>query len=142
MTKIWLPDVNVWLAMAFDGHAHHEVARSWFNSLSDDVCLFCRASQQGFLRIATNPRVFRGSTLTMAEAWGAYDLFLSDERVQFAPETYNVELEWRKLTVSDSFSPQVWTDAYLVAFAITLDASVVTFDQALSRLSAATFQLR
>ena len=54
-----LPDINVWLALAFDSHIHHPDAKKWFDGLADDaICYFCRLTQLGFLRLATNPKVF------------------------------------------------------------------------------------
>jgi predicted nucleic acid-binding protein len=32
--KTLLSDVNVWLALIFNAHAHHPAALAWFNSLS------------------------------------------------------------------------------------------------------------
>ena len=56
-----LPDINVWPALAFDGHAHHRAARNWFDALTTDVCFFCRLTQQGFMRLASNPSVFKAA---------------------------------------------------------------------------------
>lgn len=63
-----LLDFNVWLAMALDGQVHHSIAREWFDRVrNEDERLFCRLTQQGFLRLATNPKVFSNNALTMAE---------------------------------------------------------------------------
>lgn len=69
MPKMLLLDVNVWLALAFDGHAHYPAAKQWFDGLSDQVCYFCRLTQQGFLRLATNPSVFGKNAVTLPDAW-------------------------------------------------------------------------
>jgi len=69
-----LPDINVWLALTFDSHVHHPVAKLWFDSLSGELCLFCRTTQQGFLRISTNTAVFGSNALSLDEAWEKYDL--------------------------------------------------------------------
>lgn len=69
-----LPDVNVWLAMTFDSHVHHTAAKSWFDALSGQLCVFCRSTQQGFLRLVTNASVFGPSALTLTEAWQKYDV--------------------------------------------------------------------
>jgi predicted nucleic acid-binding protein len=29
------PDVNVWMALSFPGHVHHDIAREWFGPLDD-----------------------------------------------------------------------------------------------------------
>ena len=53
-----LPDVNVWLALVFDFHFHHRAAKTWYEA-SSESCFFCRWTQQGFLRLATNATVFQ-----------------------------------------------------------------------------------
>jgi uncharacterized protein len=74
-----LPDINVWLALTFDSHIHHPAAKAWFDNLaSDAVCLFCRLTQQGFLRLATNSSIFGKHALTLSDAWQKYDLLMSD----------------------------------------------------------------
>jgi toxin-antitoxin system PIN domain toxin len=124
-----LPDINVWLAMAFDGHVHHSAAKTWFDGLTTEVCCFCRLTQQGFLRIASNPKVFDRNALTMAEAWQEYDTFLTDPRIAFMDEPMGVERQWRTMTQRQRFSTNVWSDAYLAAFAQEASMEVITFDK-------------
>src|SRR5438094_9199339 len=91
-----LLDINVWLALTFDAHVHHPAAKTWFDGLpSATVCCFCRLTQQGFLRLATNPSVFGKDAVTLQHAWQKYDLFLSDPRVPFAEEPALIETHWR-----------------------------------------------
>ena len=54
---------------------------------------------------------------------------LSDIRVVFAEEPEELEIAWRSLTPGNLYSPNVWADAYLAAFAKTTDLEVVTFDR-------------
>jgi toxin-antitoxin system PIN domain toxin len=128
-----LPDVNVWLALTFDSHIHHPDAKTWFDGLSGQICFFCRMTQQGFLRLATSPIVFKHHALTLAQAWQKYDAFQSDARVSYVDEPANVETPWRNWTKQQTFSPHVWNDAYLAAFALSAGLEVVTFDQAFSQ---------
>jgi toxin-antitoxin system PIN domain toxin len=93
-----LPDVNAWLALTFDSHVHHPAAKTWFDGLTSEVCCFCRMTQQGFLRLATNASVFGPHALTLAEAWRKYDTFLSDVRIAYADEPVGLELVWRSFT--------------------------------------------
>lgn len=93
-----LPDVNVWLALTFESHTHHPSARAWFDALSGTLCHFCRSTQQGFLRLATNPSVFATRALTMTDAWQKYDVFQSDACVSYAEEPDGVEAIWRSYT--------------------------------------------
>lgn len=123
-----LPDVNVWVALAFKAHEHHRPAKAWFEGIVDKL-YFCRTTQQGFLRLATNPKVFSEDAVSMLDAWKLYDEFSSDPRIEFAREPEGIETEWRRYTRSESFSPKVWNDAYLAAFARLNRLELVTFDQ-------------
>ena len=129
-----LPDINVWLALIFDSHVHHPAAKTWFDGLPNDaLCHFCRLSQQGFLRLTTNPSVFGKFAVTLPEAWQKYDVLLSDPRVAFADEPVDLENHWRTFTQHQSFSTKVWNDAYLAAFARAGSLEMVTFDQAFTQ---------
>lgn len=124
-----LPDVNVWLAMTFDSHIHHPSAKIWFDGLADDLLFFCRMTQQGFLRLATHPKVQGPHALTLSEAWQTYDTYLLDPRITFIGEPANIEGPWRTFAQGRTFSPHVWNDAYLAAFATSGAYELVTFDK-------------
>src|SRR5262249_55191627 len=85
-------------------------------------------TQQGFLRLVTNPAVFGKHAVTMAQAWQQYDTYLSDAHISFAIETPGVENHCRSFTHHQSFSPKLWNDAYLAAFALAAQLEVVSFD--------------
>ncbi|HEV3203456.1 MAG TPA: TA system VapC family ribonuclease toxin [Gemmataceae bacterium] len=123
-----LPDVNVWLALAFDFHSHHGAAKTWYQG-SSETCSFCRLTQQGFLRLATNPSVFKEDAMSLRQAWRSYDTILSDPRIAFADEPIGLDGFWRAYTQRRSFSPHVWSDAYLAAFARAASFELVTFDK-------------
>ena len=126
-----LPDVNVWLALAFEVHAHHRTASAWFDSVGGGTALWCRVTQQGFLRLASNPSVFGAEALTLRDAWSCYDALSGDERTGFVAEASGLERLWREYASSRTYSPKVWTDAYLVAFAASAGLTMVTFDRAI-----------
>jgi uncharacterized protein len=107
----------------------------------DTVCYFCRLTQQGYLRLATNPSVFGKDAVTLPEACQKYDLFLSDPRVSFAAEPVGTEPHWRAYTQSQLFSPKVWNDAYLAAFALAGGFRLVTFDQGFAQYRHGTVTL-
>lgn len=126
-----LPDVNVWLALAFDAHTHHLAAKRWIEGLSNELCFFCRMTQQGFLRLATNPSVLGADAVSLSQAWQVYDTTLSDQRVSYAEEPVGLESLWRSYTQGKPFSPKLWNDAYLAAFAVAGEFGFVTFDKGL-----------
>jgi uncharacterized protein len=128
-----LPDINVWLALTFDSHRHHPAAKDWFDGLRDQSCWFCRFTQQGFLRLASNPKLFGKHALNLRQAWESYDAYRSDPRVSFASEPSGIEVHWRLLTQLSTLSPNVWSDAYLAAFAKAKAWRVVTFDKGFTK---------
>ena len=130
---MFLLDVNVWIALAFATHVHHTAAKVWFESAPNGLFFFCRITQQGFLRLATDPRVLRCDAVTLQEAWQLYDAILRDRRTSFSNEPPGLEPIWRGYTQTASFTPKVWNDAYLAAFARAADYEVITFDKGFAR---------
>ena len=56
-----LPDVNIWLALTLSGHSQHPVARSWLDGQEALTSIFfCRATQQGLVRLLTTVEVLAG----------------------------------------------------------------------------------
>jgi predicted nucleic acid-binding protein len=51
----WLVDTNVWLALAYDRHQHHVIARQWFEEAGSDRFYFCRLTQFGFCGLSSTP---------------------------------------------------------------------------------------
>jgi toxin-antitoxin system PIN domain toxin len=54
---VYLLDVNVLIALAWDDHEHHARAHAWFGSLSNESFATCNVTQIGFVRLSINPRV-------------------------------------------------------------------------------------
>jgi len=135
--KSYFPDINVWVALAYDSHQQHADATSWFGRLTSDAVGFCRLTQLSFLRLLTQPAVMQDEVRTQREAWELYDELCADLRVTFYAERdpNAVETELRALTASTQFAPQQWPDAYLAAFAKAEGLILVTFDRALSKLA-------
>lgn len=126
------PDINVWIALTYDGHVHHLAARNWFEGLAPTAGLFfCRLTQLGLLRLLTAAAVMGPDQVkSQQEAWKTYDRWLEDERVELLDEPGGIETHFRALTRSPHASPKDWADSYLAAFAMASRLTVVTFDQA------------
>lgn len=137
--KTYLLDVNVWVASAFNSHRHHAPALQWLGQHPADHFAFCRTTQQGFLRIATNPKAMGEDALTLPQAWDAYDAMVQHPRIVFLDEPPNLEQHWREYTQDQMYSRKIWTDAYLAAFARTADLHLVTFDSGFSRYDELVF---
>jgi uncharacterized protein len=137
---VHLCDSNVWLALALSRHIHHPAAREWLDAVGQPArILFCRATQQTFLRLLTNVAVlapYGNPPLTNAQAWAVYEALLSDDRVELrAGEPAGLAPRWQALAVRDSASPKLWMDAYLAAFAEAGGYRMVTTDAAFQQFS-------
>jgi toxin-antitoxin system PIN domain toxin len=130
----YLIDINVWLALTWDQHPQHAPASRWYESLDDSKLLFCRFTMLGFLRLLTNQQVMGDSTTTLAEALQLYDRWTEDPRVELAVELRGTEALFRQATAPHSLQPatKAIADCYLVGFAESSGAHVVTFDRGLT----------
>jgi uncharacterized protein len=133
MNSPLFPDVNVWVALNYGQHKHHEIANRWYVGLPLDARLaFCRQTQLGLFRILTTAAVMGSDILTMGDCWQVYDRWRATGQVVWAEEPVSLEAPLRTRTHGTTASPKVWMDAYLAAFAETAGLTLVTFDQALA----------
>jgi predicted nucleic acid-binding protein len=60
---------------------------------------------------------------------------LGDSRICFIREPAGLEPIWRVYTQHQSFSPKIWNDAFLAAFARAADFELITFDKGFTQYS-------
>ena len=130
---ISLPDVNVWIALAAEGHVHHLPARKWFAKQPAASVAFCRITQMGLLRLLTNSSVMGRGPRTIVQAWDTFAQLRADRRSVIAVEPDGVESAWRQLMTQAGVGPSSWTDACLAAFAEAHSFTLVTFDTGFQR---------
>ena len=131
-TTSLFPDINVWVALTYEGHTHHVNAAQWFATLSPNATLaFCRFTQLGLLRLLTTAAVMRDEVMTQPQVWGAYDRWLKDPRVDFVDEPAEIEARFRALTRLRQPTAKDWADSYLASFAAVGQLTLVTFDRGL-----------
>jgi hypothetical protein len=87
---IFLPDVNIWIALTSNRHVHHSLATEWLQGIENEQIAFCRISELSFLRLLTNAHVMGKDVLSPVEAWLVYDEWRTDDRVIFLPERANL----------------------------------------------------
>jgi toxin-antitoxin system PIN domain toxin len=128
------PDLNVWVALTYSKHVHHDGATRWFTSLPEDARLcFCRFTQISFLRLLTTPAVMGDEVLSQTKAWNYYDDWLTEGAALFLEEPALVESTFRSFTHSRNSSSKDWADSYIAAFASILGLRLVTFDKGFER---------
>ena len=129
-----LIDANVWIAVSFEAHDQHVLAKRFFATTSlSRPALLCRATEQSWLRLLTTPALHRRYDSLPVSNRDAL-IMLSDTLE--LPNVRLVEVEpsgvralWQRLAAIPSASPKVWMDAYLAAFTIRHDVEFVTLDR-------------
>jgi toxin-antitoxin system PIN domain toxin len=107
------PDINVWVALTYEGHIHSAAALDWFRTLNHDQSLvFCRFTQLGLLRLLTAAAVMGDEVMTQPEAWATYDQWLQ-ERVELMGEPTGLEPRFRTLTRRSNPATKDWADSIL-----------------------------
>lgn len=141
-----LYDANVWVAVTFPSHPFHTVAVAVLEAATEvDAALFCRATQNSFLRLATTPQLLKqygAEQLTNRDALAGFQILLALPMVQEMDEPPGTAALWQRLAARDTASPKVWMDAYLAAFAITGGLRFVTLDGDFKSYEAEGLQLK
>jgi toxin-antitoxin system PIN domain toxin len=124
-----LCDVNLLLALVTDRHALHQAAVQWAASVPAGEAALCCVTQMGLLRLLNNPAVMGEDVLDSEGCWTVWNRLLEDERFRFvADEPSGLDADFQRYTRGRRFSPRLWTDAYLAAYAHAGQLTLVTFD--------------
>lgn len=136
-----LLDVNVWLPLAWNGHAAFTVARDWLTSHKGGLTL-CRITQLALLRHLTNPSIVGADCLSNRDASALIESLIQQPNVHVAAEPPDLIDFFPQLGEIRNPDRNLWTDAYLAAFAITGTYEFVTFDRGFSRFRSRGLKLR
>jgi toxin-antitoxin system PIN domain toxin len=132
------PDVNVLVAAFRPDHPHHLSARAW---LDDAVVQAANGRSSltlmgtvvtGFLRITTNPKIFR-ETDPLQDVSDFIDSLLSCPGVQFQPQGAT----WpnlRQVCLAQQATGNLITDAWIAAMVMQSGETLCTFDRDFFRL--------
>ena len=127
-------DVNLLLYASFTSFEPHRAAAKWFEAAlnGDEQLLLPGVSIFGFIRIATNPRIFE-KPLRVEDALGAVETWLAQPHVHFlVPGPRHLELAFellRKLGAAKNLT----TDVQLAAHAIENQAVLYSNDSDFAR---------
>ncbi|MCK9247465.1 MAG: PIN domain-containing protein [Solirubrobacteraceae bacterium] len=120
-----LLDVNVLLALHDESHVHHTAARRWFAAEVDHGWASCALTENGFVRVISQPRypldvspttavaMLRAATATPHHERWPCDITLLDRSV----------VDERRV-----HGPKQVTDVYLLALAVRHGGRLVTCD--------------
>lgn len=131
------PDVNVLIAAARPDHSHHDLAAAWLIEAADTrtsggTFVLVPMVVASFLRLVTNPKVFKAAASTAA----AIDHI---DRLLALPGAEMVELgaEWpllRQLCIEKRLTGNALPDAWLAAAVLHHGEHLATFDSDFRKL--------
>jgi toxin-antitoxin system PIN domain toxin len=141
-----LVDTSVWVAAFFDEHEFFLPAKAFVASCGrGQPALFCRASEQSWLRLVTTPslhRLYKAPSVSNADAIAILATWLAQPHIHcLDAEPEGTRELWLELAAIPSASPKVWMDAYLAAFAIRAALPFATLDTDFRRFESSGLQL-
>lgn len=124
---VHLLDVNLLVALFDPTHLHHDAAHHWFEDARQHGWATCPITENGFLRVLSNP-AYPGRRTTVAAAADRLRTFQASGGHEFWPGDVSI-LDSRVATVSHLTGHREITDAYLLALAVHRDGRLATFDR-------------
>lgn len=124
-----LLDVNVLIALHDENHLNHGVSVAWFRDNQDGGWATCPLSQNGFLRIITQPRYTQPVSFTQARS--ALSGTISETNHEFWPDSVSFI---DAIDIDKAAQPKSGhlTDLYLLALAAAHGGRFVTLDRRIS----------
>ena len=124
-----LLDVNVLIALFDPEHIHYETAHRWFGKPSRGPWATCPLTENGFVRIVSNPG-YPGRRTTVADAIHRLRTFCRSKDHVFWPDSVSLRRQGDIISQSIRGHRQI-TDVYLLALATKNDGVLVTFDDSI-----------
>ncbi len=124
-----LVDLNVLLyAVNADAPHHDKINRWWVNAVNGDESLgLLWVVVLGFLRIATNPKIYP-SSMSIDDARAKVDAWLATDTIFLVTEKPDHWSVLSELLADSGAAGNLTTDAHLAAAAITHGATLVSCD--------------
>jgi len=124
-----LLDVNVLIALFDPAHLHHDSAHSWFEAEGKSGWATCPITENGFVRVLTNP-AYPGRKTTVEDAADRLRRFTTSGGHTFWADGVSLLNESVISTGLLSGHREI-TDAYLLALTVRNTGRLATFDRRL-----------
>lgn len=125
--SVGLLDVNVLLALFDPHHVHHEPAQAWFAAESSQGWATCPITENGFIRIASQPSYPSSPGDTTVVRSLLAELCRSDHHA-FWPDAVSLRDE-SMFDPGYLVPPNHLTDVYLLGLAVRQHGRLITFDR-------------
>jgi toxin-antitoxin system PIN domain toxin len=129
MSRIALLDVNVLVALFFDGHSQHEAAHDWFEENRRDGWATCPITENGAVRNLSN-RTLLLEPWTAADAIEHLRAFRKTGGYHFWPASISLTDD-RYFNASAIQGHRQGTDIYLLGLATAAGGTLATFDRSI-----------
>lgn len=135
-----LPDLNVWLALLWPEHPHHQHAVRYWEQQAAEQVLFCTVTALGLVRLLCQPKLMGTAVRNTAEASDLLHALCRQPGVQIARldhdgwEVFHQRL--RGGLHGAEIPSRRCTDAHLAALAIANGWRLVSFDRDVERFAA------
>jgi uncharacterized protein len=124
-----LPDANVLVALALPYHHLHPPAAEYWKDESASRIYVCQITGHAYLRHLTNPHITNGKPATPLQAWREYQRLLALSEVTYVKETDAAGSVIESWVTSGVFTPRMWSDVHIAAYAKVFGLRVITFDR-------------
>lgn len=121
-----LLDVNVLVALLDEAHVHHRNASAWLADHVDDGWASCPLTQNGCLRILSNPAY--PSPVPLRQVAERLSDATRHASHRFWPDSISL-LDKQRIGWRHVLTGRQLTDAYLLALAVAHSGRFVTFDR-------------
>lgn len=129
---IALLDVNVLIALAWPNHIFHATARKWLRKQKTKGWATCPTTENGFIRISSNPRITPEYKSPGEAARLVQQLRRIEGHVFWNEESSLIDDRWVPLEKIHTCH-QV-TDAHLLSLAMRNQGRLATFDRGILRI--------
>lgn len=123
-----LLDINMLIALLDASHVFHGHAHAWWAAEGGSGWASCPLTENGVIRIMTNPSYSAGRRFTVGELITALAGFAGNSDHEFWPDSLSVR-DSGVFSASRIHGGRQLTDLYLLALAAAHDARLATFDQ-------------
>ena len=125
-----LLDVNVLVALFDPSHIHHLTAHDWFAESSEQGWVTCPLTENGVIRVLSNPR-YPGRRTTVHDAARRLQAFCESRQHSFWEDSLSV-LDERSVRTQRIQGHRQLTDVYLLALAVARGGRLVSLDAGVS----------
>ncbi len=125
-----LLDINVLIALLDPDHVFHERAHAWWASQSKSGWASCPLTENGVVRIMSNPAYSRAVIFSPGDLIERLDVFVRQSDHEFWPDVLSLRDQAHFLR-ERLHSSRAITDVYLLALAAKHQGFLATFDAAI-----------